>query len=190
VLEKIKQEDYYMNLKLVFPTEEQEAMWRDIVVEFEKEDEKIIPYALSFGLHDFSMFLQKTLDFHNSKNLADFVPGTTYFLMDEKEDKIFGAVNIRHSLNQDLLFRGGHIGYGIRPSQRRKGYATKMLNLALEQCRELGLKKVLVTCDKENIGSAKTITNNGGILENEVIERSGNIVQRYWIILHIGTQTE
>lgn len=105
--------------------------------------------------------------------------------MEEQEKEILGAVNIRHSLNQDLLFRGGHIGYGIRPSQRRKGYATQMLSLTLEQCRELGLEKVLVTCNKDNIGSAKTIINNNGILENEVIEKSGNIVQRYWIDLKL-----
>ena len=93
-----------------------------------------------------------------------------------------GAVNIRHDLNDYLLKYGGHIGDGIRPSERRKGYATEMIRLALEECRKLGLTRVLVTCDKNNIGSAKSIIRNGGILENEVLEK-GVIKQRYWIAL-------
>ena len=109
------------------------------------------------------------------------VPGVTYFGM--IDSKIVGTINIRYKLNDYLLRIGGHIGYGIRPSERRKGYAKKMLALALEKCRELGIDKALVTCDKDNLGSAKTIINNGGVLENEYTEGDGNIVQRYWIIL-------
>ena len=93
-----------------------------------------------------------------------------------------GAVNIRHDLNDYLLKYGGHIGDGIRPSERRKGYATEMIRLALEECRKLGLTRVLMTCDKNNIGSAKSIIRNGGILEDEVLEE-GVIKQRYWISL-------
>ena len=74
----------------------------------------------------------------------------------------------------------GIIGDGVRPSERRKGIATKMIALALEECRKLGIEKVLMVCDKDNIGSAKSIINNGGILENEV-EVDGVIEQRYWI---------
>ena len=81
-----------------------------------------------------------------------------------------GAVNIRHYLNEYLLLHGGHIGDGIRPSERRKGYATQMIGLALEECKELGIKKVSRVCDKDNIGSAKSIIKNGGILENELNE--------------------
>jgi len=77
---------------------------------------------------------------------------------------------------------GGHIGYGIRPSERKKGYATKMLELALALCRQKGMEKVLLTCDKGNIGSAKTMSKNGAVLENEV-EENGKTVQRYWITL-------
>ena len=91
-----------------------------------------------------------------------------------------GAVNIRHRLNETLLRNGGHIGDGVRPSERKKGIATKMIALALEKCKELGIKKVIMVCDKDNIGSAKSIINNGGVLENE-IEADGVINQRYWI---------
>jgi len=107
------------------------------------------------------------------------VPASTYFVF--VNGKIVGNIQIRHSLNESLLQNGGHIGYGVRPSERRKGYATKTLALALEKCRALGIDKVLVTCNKDNIASAKTILKNGGVLENEFTEENGNIVQRYWI---------
>ena len=110
------------------------------------------------------------------------VPDSTFFCFDEKRNLMVGAVNIRHDLNDYLLKYGGHIGDGIRPSERRKGYATEMIRLALEECRKLGLTRVLMTCDKNNIGSAKSIIRNGGILENEVLE-NGVIKQRYWIAL-------
>lgn len=107
---------------------------------------------------------------------------STFFCFDGKRNLMVGAMNIRHDLNDYLLKYGGHIGDGIRPSERRKGYATEMIRLALEECRKLGLTRVLMTCDKNNIGSAKSIIRNGGILENEVLEE-GSIKQRYWIAL-------
>lgn len=108
------------------------------------------------------------------------VPDSTFFCLDNERNIIVGAVNIRHYLNDYLLQFGGHIGDGIRPSERRKGYATKMIALALEECKILGIHKVLMVCDKDNIGSAKSIQNNGGILENE-IQNQGKTEQRYWI---------
>lgn len=81
-----------------------------------------------------------------------------------------------------MLLNGGHIGDGIRPSERKKGYATKMIALALLECKKLGINKVLMVCDKNNIGSAKSIINNGGVLENEVVVQ-GIVNQRYWITL-------
>jgi predicted acetyltransferase len=109
------------------------------------------------------------------------VTGSVYFAI--VDGKIVGTIAVRHYLNDSLLKSGGHIGYGIRPSERRKGYGTKMLALALNKCRDFGIEKALVTCDKDNIASAKTAMRNGGILENEVTEDNGNIVQRYWITL-------
>ena len=110
------------------------------------------------------------------------VPDSTFFCCDEDRDIYVGAVNIRHYLNESLSLTGGHIGDGIRPSERRKGYGTKMLSLALDECRKLGLSKVLITCSKGNIGSEKAIVKNGGVFENEV-EENGNIVKRFWITL-------
>ena len=94
-----------------------------------------------------------------------------------------GAVNIRHYLTEELLRSGGHLADGVRPSERRKGIATAMIGLALEECRRLGIHRVLMTCDKDNIGSAKSIRNNGGVLENELINEEEVWEQRYWIDL-------
>ena len=99
------------------------------------------------------------------------------------ENRILGSISIRHNLNDEMLSKfGGHIGYNIRPSERRKGFATKMLYLALEKCEELGLEDVMVTCKEDNIGSAKTIENNCGILKEIIFIPEENCnFKKYWI---------
>ncbi len=104
----------------------------------------------------------------------DWVPDTTLFCLDRDRNIFVGAVSIRHYLNDKLLKTGGRIGDGIRPGERRKGYVTAMIALALEECKKLGITRVLMCCDKNNIGLAKSIIKNGGVLENE-IEEDGHI---------------
>ena len=107
-----------------------------------------------------------------------FVTAHTFFSLDN--DKIVGVINARHELNDYLLNFGGHIGYSVRKSQRRKGYGKKMLIYTSEFLFSLGLEKILITCDKKNIASKRTIESCGGILENEIIEETRTTL-RYWI---------
>ncbi|MCM1373738.1 MAG: GNAT family N-acetyltransferase [Muribaculum sp.] len=171
-----------MNLELVKLTAEHREQLFEMLTEWKQDimenHTDMSPWKIwANDFHDFDYYL-KNLD---TKEVADgWVPDTTLFCLD-KDRKIFvGAVNIRHYLNDELLKTGGHIGDGIRPSERRKGYATAMIALALDECRKLGISRVLMCCDKDNIGSAKSIVRNGGVLENEV-EEDGHIEQRYWI---------
>ncbi len=129
--------------------------------------------------HDFENYINNLDYLEPNKGL---VPQSTFFCLDDVRNIIVGAVNIRHYLNDFLLQYGGHIGDGIRPSERRKGYATQMINLSLDECRKLGIERVLITCNRDNIGSARSIENNGGIFENEV-ENDGEVLRRYWIDL-------
>lgn len=112
-----------------------------------------------------------------------WVPASTYWLIAQDNDQILGAINIRHTLTDYLRFRGGHIAYYVHQFERRKGYASQMLGLGLEKCRAMGIDRVLITCAKKNVGSAKTIINNGGVLHSEDIE-NGEEFQRYWIELN------
>lgn len=108
------------------------------------------------------------------------VPSSQFLSVEQGE--LIGFVNIRKQLNEELLRESGHIGYSVHPNKRRQGYATKQLKLALDEAQKLGLQKVLITCDKANIASAKTIQKVGGVLENEVASsHTGEIVQRYWV---------
>lgn len=112
------------------------------------------------------------------------VPATQYMLVRREDRKIVGMLQIRHCFNDFLERYGGHIGYSVAPGERRKGYATLMLKLALPKCRALGLDRVLITCIRGNEGSRRTILNNGGAYESTVFEPDeGVYLERYWIEL-------
>ena len=174
-----------MNLKLITLTKEYEKELGEMIDEWkndiEDNDTNRSPWAIfKNDYHDFDYYLEN-LEIKEEKDGK--VPDSTFFLLNLDNNRLLGAVNIRHYLNEKLLKDGGHIGDGIRPSERRKGYATEMIRLALLECKKLGIKKVLMVCDKDNIGSMKSIVNNGGVLENEITDEDGNVEQRYWISL-------
>ncbi|MFL0251030.1 GNAT family N-acetyltransferase [Clostridium neuense] len=127
-------------------------------------------------------WMKFVLDNENEITKHTKVTANVFLAIREEDNKLVGIINIRHTLNEYLYKYGGHIGYSVRKNERRKGYAKKMLKIALEKCRELAIKKVLLTCDVNNIASEKTIKACGGILENEVF-KDGEVVQRYWINL-------
>ncbi len=152
-------------LFLIEPTREYQTEYLDMIEEWKTTGEKMVPFTLRFDCNDFDVFLQEIRhqkeDHLENEKMAN---NTTYWLVNA-DRRVLGAVNIRHHLTPSLLAIGGHIGYGIRPSERRKGYATKILSLALLRAKEMGIDRALLTCDKNNIASAKTIINNGGVLD-------------------------
>ena len=111
------------------------------------------------------------------------VRALTYFLIRESDSKIIGMINIRLELNDQLRRSGGHIGYSIRPTERRKGYAKEMLFLALEECKKHNMKEVIIGCDKDNIGSSKTITSFPSKLIKEYMDiKYYNCIQQQFLI--------
>lgn len=169
-------------LKLIEPTLEFKHFFNEYIEEWKKDGLPFTPSSPNPLNTTYEGWLERLKQYKNAKTCpSDLVPADTFFMTDENE-KILGMINIRYKLNDYLKNYGGNIGYGIRPSERRKGYAKKMLKLGLEKCREEGVKKVLITCNKDNAASAKTIMACGGIFEKE-IEENGKIKQRYWIEL-------
>ncbi len=104
-------------------------------------------------------------------------------LVAEVDGEIIGRVSLRFELNEYLTERGGHVGYGVAPAHRRKGYATEILRQALVVIRAEGVDPVLVACDDDNVASSRTIERNGGVLESIAPPNYGEVesVRRYWI---------
>lgn len=173
-----------MEIELIRPSMEYRRQIIEMMDEWSSTGEKIVPYSIRrIDYHNFDEYMYEFDQEVNGPIREGFVRNTTYFVYQAMTDKIVGAVNIRHTLNESLLQAGGHIGDGVRPSERRKGYATEMIRLALDKCRELNIDRVMMSCDKDNIGSSKSIMKNGGKLEKEFVNEEGVMEQIYWIEL-------
>jgi predicted acetyltransferase len=170
-------------LKLILPTPEYKEKLIDYKREFLENGDSMDGTAGLENAETFEEWYSAFCDNLKEETVRDgLVPANTYIAVSNDDNRLIGMIDIRHRLNDYLLNFGGHIGYSIRKSDRLQGYATEMLALALTECVKFGIRKVLITCDKDNVASAKTIINNGGILENEKPE--GNLItQRYWITL-------
>lgn len=170
-------------ISLVLPDHSRWASWVDAIDEFDGDD-----------LHGFSTFGYDDLDLRDpavfdewlareirqrTEGQNGFVPATVWWIVDDDAPgEVLGSIHLRHKLNEFLLAEGGHIGYGVRPSARRRGVASAALTLCLAEARARGIDRVLLVCDADNAVSRRTILSAGGVHENTV-----GASERYWVAL-------
>ena len=173
-------------MKLVFPTIEYKEKAIDYIKEFHEYNSEINGTGnLDYFLQEesYEAWLESVLAHVDIANVPeDSVPAITYLYVREEDDCVVGMVNIRLALNDFLRKEGGNIGYSIRPTERRKNYATELLKAAVDVCNRIGIHEVLVACNKENVASAGVIKNCGGVLKDEFFsETYQEMTQMYCI---------
>lgn len=167
-------------IKLVEPTIDLRTEFLDLLEDHQQAGE--VYFNPDLPRKDFAAYIRKLAKMSAVVDLQPgFVPMTTYWMV-RLDRTILGASTLRHHLTPSLENHGGHIGYIIRPSQRRQGFGGLLLALTLEKAQALGIKRVRITCDTDNIGSARIIEKNGGVYSGQMIyERSGNQISQYWV---------
>lgn len=141
------------------------------------------------GLHKFESFeewLAKVKKLSAPETCPrDHAPDTQFIAVRESDNKLIGMIDLRHHIDHPVLsLFGGHIGYSVRPGERRKGYAKEMLRQCLEKARERGLHWVMVSCNDHNPGSERTILANGGVLQRETfVPEKNETIKIFWIEL-------
>ena len=174
-------------MELVLPSVEFKDSFIEAVKEFHADPDDshrnqwYRKLAVSELESDFESFVEEERSHSRGENLPEgYVPYSTFWMVDNAE--FIGQTNIRHRLNDQLERIGGHLGYDVRPSKRRRGYGKKILELALAKATELGIQHVLITCDAGNEPSQKIIERSGGVLENQVPNAETGIdKRRYWV---------
>jgi predicted acetyltransferase len=125
--------------------------------------------------------LQRMIDWSEGRSLLpSWAPFTTYWLVDD-DGALVATSRLGHALTDELLHHGGHIGYYVKRSERRKGYGRSMLTLTLAEGRKRGIERFLLTVNVNNEGSIRVIEANGGVLEDERLDDTGQMFRRYWI---------
>jgi predicted acetyltransferase len=167
-----------MNLRFELPEIRHYELAKEYIEEFKTFKSKIHGSG-GLDIEHYEEWGKLTQSSHEGNELrSKCAPASTYFVFDEDRDVLVGMINIRHELTQYLIDTGsGHIGYSIRPTERRKGYATKMLHMGLHIAKEFGVKEALLGCYNDNVGSRKTILNNGGVFQKEIRDEDGKITQ-------------
>ena len=161
--------------------------YADEIIKYKEESLKENPLINgSAGLNRFSSiedWLEELKKRSSEATVPEgLVPSSTYLGIREKDNYLVGMIDIRHYLNEYLTQVGGNIGYSVRKTERNKGYAKQMLKLALEKCKELKIKKVLITCDEDNIASEKVILSANAKFE-DIRCIDGENIKRFWIEL-------
>ena len=161
--------------------------YADEIIKYKEESLKESPIINGSAGLDRLSSIEDWLEELNKRSCEDtvpkgLVPSSTYLGVREKDNYIVGMIDIRHYLNEYLTQVGGNIGYSVRKTERNKGYAKQMLKLALEKCKELKIKKVLITCDEDNITSEKVILSANAKFE-DIRNVDGENKKRFWIDL-------
>ena len=174
------------DIMFIGPVIELKAEFLAMIEEFKAEGRDVIDGIGCIKADDFGNSVRRAKEHVYGVGLPEgWVPASTYWLV--RDGIPVGTCHLRHELNDFLENYGGHIGYSVRPSQRNKGYGTQILRLAVEKASGLGIERVLVTCDDDNIASVRVIENNGGKLADKVkTEYAEFLVRRYWITLDQG----
>lgn len=171
-----------MNIRLVKPTVEYDEEIMSYRTVFLENGEMIHGGSMLEEYDSTEKWLAHLEEF-SSRCPEGFVPSDTFLAVDG-DNRVVGLIDCRRHIDHPILGEwGGHIGYSVRPSERRKGHAKEMLRQALEIYRGRGIGKVLVTCDVGNTASERTILANGGVFEREVDDGSGHGIKRFWITL-------
>jgi predicted acetyltransferase len=161
------------------PTLADERILRLADAELERDGSNFLLDGFQETETDFQKYLDRVHDSHSGTNL---LPGRVQstFLLAIVDGEIVGRSSIRHELNEWLTNFGGHIGYAVRPEFRQLGYASEILNQSLIIASNLGIHRLLMTCNDDNVASIRVIEKHGGVLENTV-DHDGVLLRRYWI---------
>jgi predicted acetyltransferase len=159
--------------------------------------ETLIPGSAMLDQMEYEPWLAQNIGNRNENTVHNgWVAATTFFAVRKRDQKIIGMIDIRHRLGNEFLAEyGGHFGFSVRPGERKKGYATEMMKMALEYAKSLGIEKVMTGCFSDNIPSIKTIEKCGGILSESkpftsgkhinLPDTDGKHVNIYWIDLQL-----
>lgn len=174
-----------MDLTLELPTILHEQSANEYKQEFFQSGETVINGSALLDQMEYADWLKNTERNSSPATVRpDWVVASTFFAVRKRDGKIIGMIDVRHNLNNSFLAQyGGHIGYSVRPSERRKGYAVQMLKLAIQYARSLSIDKVMLGCHSDNIASQKTILKCGGVLTETKTDADGKPVNVYWITL-------
>lgn len=172
-------------IRLITPSTDYYQQYKEMMDEWHDHGSRIAPWSLDLPYstaEEYVSMVQRVLEVERGENLGEYAPSSTYWLYDDISDKLIGAGNLRHWLTEEGRLFWGHIGYGIRPSKRRNGYAALLLKLLLEKAAEHGISEVLLGSYEENVGSWKTMEHCGAIHLKTVSDPVNHLPIRQYII--------